>query len=414
MKTTRILLAGIAVVLLWASAFPAIRVASPGLGPIGLSFARLVVAAIALLVLSPFLHVRLPARRDIPLILACAFFGMTAYQLLLNTGELFVPAGTSSIIVAAAPLVSAGIAVFAFRERLGVVRIVGSILAVGGVLLVCLARAGLTLSASVWIVVAAMIVQGIYHPLSRSLLRRYSALEVATYAMVAGTLMTLPFVPFGWDRIAQADAPAWLAAVYLGVLPSAVGFVLWGYAVARLPVVTSTSLLYLVPAVAVLISFIWLGEIPIASELLGGLIVIVGVIGVSQGDRITVGMRRLRRRKGIDPTAIEPKGDDLHEPDSVETDVAIASNGVETTQGDPVALLPDPHLTVEHDHDPAVGTVGIHRVHGTYDILRRQHRDGGGDSAAPRHDVEVAGRAIRYVAGDDILAGETEWDESIE
>jgi drug/metabolite transporter (DMT)-like permease len=286
MKSTRVLLAGLGVVLVWASAFPAIRVAAPELGPIGLSFARLVVAAVALLVLAPFLKVRMPAAKDLLLIFVCAFFGMTAYQLLLNTGELFVPAGTSSIIVAAAPLVSVGIAVIAFKEKLTLVRIAGSILAIGGVLIVCLARAGLTLSTTVWIVVAAMIVQGIYHPMSRMLLRTYTALEVATYAMIAGTIMTIPFVPFGWHDIVTASGGAWLGAIYLGVLPSAVGFVLWGYAVARLPVVTSTSLLYLVPAVAVVISFAWLGENPLPIELAGGLVVIAGVAAISQGDRL--------------------------------------------------------------------------------------------------------------------------------
>jgi drug/metabolite transporter (DMT)-like permease len=299
MKSTRVLLAGLAVVALWASAFPAIRVASPELGVIGLSLIRLLVAAVALLILAPFLKVRLPAKHDLPLIIACAFFGMTAYQLLLNTGELFVPAGTSSIIVAAAPLVSVGIAVVAFGEKLGAIRIIGSVLAIGGVVIVCLARSGLSLSSAVWIVVAAMIVQGIYHPLTRPLLKKYTALEVATYGMVAGTIMTIPFVPFGLHQVATADVPAWLAAGYLGLFPSALGFVLWGYAVARLPVVTSTSLLYLVPAVAVLISFVWLGEVPVTSELVGGAVVILGVIGVSQGNRMAA---RFSKRQQITDT----------------------------------------------------------------------------------------------------------------
>ncbi|MCU1529012.1 MAG: hypothetical protein JWP75_2775 [Frondihabitans sp.] len=295
MKSTRVLFAGLAVVVLWASAFPAIRVASPELGVIGLSFARLLTAAIALLLITPFLKVRLPAKRDLPLIIACAFFGMTAYQLLLNAGELFVPAGTASIIVAAAPLISVGIAVVAFGEKLSLIRICGSVLAIGGVIIVCLARSGLSVSSAVWIVVAAMVVQGIYHPLTRPLLKKYTALEVATYGMVAGTIMTIPFVSLGWNQIMSADVSSWLAAVYLGLLPSALGFVLWGYAVARLPVVTSTSLLYLVPAVAVFIAFIWLGEIPVATELIGGAVVILGVIGVSQGNRIAARLSRGRR-----------------------------------------------------------------------------------------------------------------------
>jgi drug/metabolite transporter (DMT)-like permease len=112
--------------------------------------------------------------------------------------------------------------------------------------------------------------------------------------MVAGTIMTVPFVPFGWSGMVTASPQAWVAGVYLGVLPSAVGFVLWGYAAARLPVVTSTSVLYTVPAVAVLISYLWLGEVPLLSELAGGGVIVLGVVGISQGDRLVAWFRRRR------------------------------------------------------------------------------------------------------------------------
>jgi drug/metabolite transporter (DMT)-like permease len=293
MRSLTMVGAGLAVVLLWASAFPAIQVASPELGVLGLSLARVTIASVALLAVAPFAKVRMPALRDVPLILLCAFFGMAAYQILLNWGELTVPAGTASLIVAAAPLVSVAIAAGLFGERLTWLKVVGSAVAIAGVALVSLSRSTLSVDAAVWIVVGAMIVQGVYHPLTKPLLRKYTGLEVATYAMVAGFGMLVPTLPWAWPQLSTASAGAWWAALYLGLLPSAAGFVIWGYAVARLPMATATALLYLVPPVAVGIAFVWLGEVPFAAELAGGAVVVFGVAIIGLGDRM---LARLRRR----------------------------------------------------------------------------------------------------------------------
>lgn len=299
-ETTRVenrsgLTSGLIVVVLWASAFPGIQVAVPELGVVGLSFVRLGSASVVLIAAWLVRSRRLPERADLGWIAAAGLFGMTAYQLLLNGAELSVPAGTASIIVAAAPLVSVVTAWLLFRERIHVMTLAGGAIALAGVVAVSLARAGISLSAAVWIAVAAMVVQGIYHPLQRPLVRRYTHLEVATFTMVAGTMMTVPLLPAGWNRLMQSDPAGWMAAIYLGLLPSALGFVLWAYAARHLSVAVSTSLLYFVPAVAVVVAWIWLGEVPLGTEVIGGVVVIAGVLLISQGPRLS----RLSRRRTL-------------------------------------------------------------------------------------------------------------------
>jgi drug/metabolite transporter (DMT)-like permease len=298
--------AGLVVVVLWASAFPAIQHAVPELGTVGLSFTRLAVATVSLLAVAPRAGTRMPRRQDLRGILACGFFGMFSYQLLLNFGERQVPAGTASIIVAAAPLVSIAVARALFHERITTYTIVGSAVALAGVTTVCAARAGLSVSHSLWTVVLAMIVQGIYHPLQRPLLLTYRGIEVATYSMVAGTLMMLPLVPLARSSLSSASVSGWAGAIYLGLVPSALGFVLWGFAATHLSTAAVTSLLYLVPPVAVLIAWIWLHEVPTAVELAGGLLVLGGVVIVTRGPTIAATLHKPPPLSAVEPDPAAP------------------------------------------------------------------------------------------------------------
>jgi drug/metabolite transporter (DMT)-like permease len=270
-------------VVLWACAFPAIRVGVAGLGPAALSFLRLAVAALALLAMSPFAGVRLPRRQDLPLIALCGVTGMTAYQLLLNWGEVHVAAGTASLLIAIAPVFSVLLAGAFLSEPLTRNVAFGSLIAISGTAVVTLAKGYAGFSAASLVVLAAAGVQGVYHFASKPLLRHYSGLEVATHAMVAGTVFALPLAPAAAKASVSAPPDALWSAVFLGLLPSALGFVIWGYAVARLPLAASTAALYLVPPVALLVSFVWLGERPLPLELAGGAITVAGVVLINRG-----------------------------------------------------------------------------------------------------------------------------------
>ncbi|GAA1731195.1 DMT family transporter [Streptomyces yatensis] len=269
-------------VVLWASAFPAIRVGIDGLGVAGLSFLRLGVAALALLLVAPFTKVRLPRRRDLPMIALCGATGMTAYQVLLNWGEVHVAAGTASLLISVAPVFSVLLGTVFLGERMTRQIVVGSVIALAGAAIVSLAEGTSGFTVSALVVLAAAVVQGVYHFSSKPLLRRYTGLEVATYAMVTGTVFALPLIPASWDAAAHAPAGALASALYLGLLPSALGFVIWAYAVARLPLAASTAALYLVPPVALAVSFVWLGEVPHPIELTGGAVSVAGVILINR------------------------------------------------------------------------------------------------------------------------------------
>jgi drug/metabolite transporter (DMT)-like permease len=278
-------------VVLWASAFPAIAVAVPVLGPVGLSVARLAVASLALAVAAPFAGVRRPRARDLPLIGLCGLAGMTAYQLLLNAGERVVPAGTASLLVATAPVYASLLAARFLGERAARRRWAGSVVAFAGSAVIAVSH-GLGFGAAALIVLAAAVAQAIFHTAQKPLLARYTGFEVTVYAMWAGTLFILPWTGslvrvLGRPGGAHASAGAIGAAVFLGVAPSAAGFVLWAYAMARMDVGRATTALYLVPAAAGLIARVWLHQVPSPLELIGGAIALAGVMVANGTGRLT-------------------------------------------------------------------------------------------------------------------------------
>jgi drug/metabolite transporter (DMT)-like permease len=147
-------------------------------------------------------------------------------------------------------------------------------------------------------VLAAAVALGSYHGAIKPLLVRYTGLEVTAYATWAGTVLLLPAIPAlahvaagrpACDRRGRVPRPGAVRA----------GLVAWGYGVARLPVTVATASLYLVPPIAVLVGYAWLGDKPTMTELIGGGVAIAGVAVAS-------------RRPSIDSGPGPRPGDPLH------------------------------------------------------------------------------------------------------
>jgi drug/metabolite transporter (DMT)-like permease len=158
---------------------------------------------------------------------------------------------------------------------------------------------GLGFGAAALIVLAAAIAQGIFHAAQKPLLARYTGFEVTAYAMWAGTLIIAPWAGSLLRALPHAGGPALASAVFLGVAPSALGFVLWAYAMSGMDVGRVTLSLYLVPAAAIVISLAWLAQVPGPVELAGGAVALCGVILASTSRPADRGRIPLRDGPGV-------------------------------------------------------------------------------------------------------------------
>ena len=284
------------VVVLWASAFAAIRAALEGFTATELSVLRLAVASLALAAAVPFMRIRRPAMRDLPAIVAAGATGMTAYQLLLNSGERTVTAGTASLLVSTGPIFVALLAALTLGERLNRRERLGLAVAFAGALVIALGQGGgLTLSTGALIVLAAAVSQAAFFVIQKPLLTRYSAFEVTAYAMWAGTLLILPLGGGVPHAVAHAGAEPLIAVALLALGASAVGFFAWAFASARLPISRLSASLYAVPVVAILVALLWLGELPSAASIAGGAIALAGVALTTRPAKTGVRARARRR-----------------------------------------------------------------------------------------------------------------------
>jgi drug/metabolite transporter (DMT)-like permease len=279
-------------VALWASAFVGIRSAGRDLSPGALSLCRLVVGALALGAVIAMRREPLPTRRDIPAIVLVGILWFGIYNVALNEAERRVDAGTAAMLVNVGPIFIAVLAGVFLREGFPRTLVAGCAVAFAGVVLIGVATSenGVHAGWGAVLCVVAALAYAAAVVIQKPLLTRVSGLQVTFLACTVGAIACLPFAPTLANEAQDARGSAIAWAIYLGVVPTAIGFTTWAYALARTTAGRMGSTTYLVPPLAILMGWAILGESPPGLAFAGGALCLAGVV-VARGH-----MARLRRR----------------------------------------------------------------------------------------------------------------------
>jgi drug/metabolite transporter (DMT)-like permease len=283
------LAAALVTVLLWASAFVAIRYVGHDLPAGPLALGRLLVASV---VLGTVLLIRRrrgaggqPTQHGWPRgsawlrIAVCGVLWFGLYNVALNEAERRVDAGTAAMLVNIGPILIAVLAGLALGEGFPRRLIAGSLVAFAGVVVIGVSTSpgGSADQWGVALCVVAAVAYAIAVVTQKPLLAQVSALRVTWLSCTVGAIVCLPFAPGLLHALSTAQPSTIGWVIYLGAMPTALAFTTWAYALARTSAGKLGATTYLVPPLTIALGWALLGETPVPLALAGGAVCLAGV-----------------------------------------------------------------------------------------------------------------------------------------
>ncbi|MGG0281538.1 DMT family transporter [Bacillus pacificus] len=275
----RIICAHAFTILIWGSAFPAIRMGLESYTPEHLTLLRLLIASCILLVFSFIYKLRLPDLKDIPAIFIFGALGFTIYHIALNYGEKTVNAGSASLIISVTPIVTAILASIFLNEKMKLNGWIGGGISFIGIALISFSQGdAIQLNSGGFFILLAATSESLYFVFQTSYLKKYGFLPFTIYTILSSTVCMLIFFPGMYTEILATPLEVNMSVIYLGLFPTVLPYIALAYIISHSGAAEATSSLYLTPVIACFVAWIWLGEVPTFVSKIGGGITILGIL----------------------------------------------------------------------------------------------------------------------------------------
>ena len=268
---------GLAVLsLIWGMAFVAIKSAVTELSPVNLALLRWLIAGVPFLLLLPVIgRPRVPfERRDVPRILVVGLANVVGYHLSLNYAETTISAGLSALLIAFGPIFIAILSYLLLRESAGRRVLTGLGLATLGTVVLSLgsvSASDLSSYAGILEALFTALCYALFTVLAKPLVHKYGSAFVTIVAGLLGTAMMTPLLSGSFfSQVESLSVDGWVGVLYLGLLSTVFGYLMFYTLVSRGAVTKLAIQLYLIPVVSVAGGALLLGEPVTATVIAGG------------------------------------------------------------------------------------------------------------------------------------------------
>lgn len=282
----------LALALIWGCSFLFIEVGLESFTPMGVTFGRITIGLVTVLLLSLFTRIRLPPRWSWGPLFIASLLWVGIPWTLFPIAQTMVTSSLAGIINAVTPLMTLLAIMIAFREeRPTRSRIIGLFLGFLGILVVIGVwnlREDTSSLLGIGLLLIAVACYGIGFPFARRYLTGLTAreplhpLSLATGLLVWGAIVTAPVIAVTGANEAPIHLTSVLSVVALGALGSGIAYALNFFVTQNADATTASTVTYLTPLVAIIVGALVLAEPVSWNQIVGGGLVILGA-GIAQG-----------------------------------------------------------------------------------------------------------------------------------
>lgn len=285
MKGSFLYLILIFVMMVWGLNVIAIKVVVSQFSVITITSLRIFTAFLTLLPLIFYrkLFRKLP-KREFLYIFGVATFGVLGHQYFLSVGLNHTSATNGGLILGAVPIATSIAAAIFLGDKLTVGRVCGLLLGFSGVATIILAssQGAFTISFGDFYLCLAVLTQALSFVMIKKVSATVDTAYITVLSQIIGAFMLLSISfyiePAGLSTLKGGTSTVWLIFAGSAIISTALGHLLYNYAIQQLGAGKSAIFLNLSPFFAIIGASLFLGEKIVTTHWVGFILIVSGVL----------------------------------------------------------------------------------------------------------------------------------------